>query len=172
MRTEEIVRQAFSWCFTFWMIASFAIVLNDGNGNYSFLHERSQVATTCCLACASLNSFGYIVRPTEIHWTEFIASRIMCSTQLGWNIIHSQSMSSPWISFWFIQISRHAFERALHSAVVLAAAHAIRLLFRLLNGTKDLSVAQRQPSLAWELRACDSDVQTKQQFFAHLVNSK
>lgn len=33
------------------------------------------------------------------------------------------------------------------------------------NRAKDQSVRQQQPSVAWELRACDSDVQTKQPSF-------
>lgn len=46
------------------MIASFAIVLNDGNGNYSFLHERSQVETL-------------FIGLKSIEPNEFNASRIM-----------------------------------------------------------------------------------------------
>lgn len=113
--------------------------------------------------CASLNSFEYIVQCIKIHWTEFIASRIIY-TQPDWNMIHLQSMSSPWISYRFIRIPRYAFERVLHSNNVVRLLYQVEMMKRFLelgsfkyieitNRVKDKSVRQQQPSVALELSA-------------------
>lgn len=119
------------WCFTFWLIALFAIVLNDGNGNYSFLHETLQVGTawrSLCLNGARCHNV----------WTEFIVSRIIWWCTSGFKY-HSFPVCSQCHRYWFrcdlfrcygTLLSEFECIRLWHSWLV-TKPHAIRLLCQL-----------------------------------------